>query len=180
MQALSNPPQLMTVRTRFGDTHVTAHGPQDAPAVVLIPAMGVTSTMWEPNLPALSRAYRTLSVDTIGDLGLSVLTSPAVYPRNGKAYSEWLVDLFNELSIRQADLVGASLGGWIAMNHAIYAPERVRRLVLLGPMGLPSWWTTLKVLSHLWRVFLLPSASARAARARSAGGSGTPFRSEGR
>ena len=32
------------------------------------------------------------------------------------------------------------------MNHAIYAPYRVRRLVLLGPMGLPAWRTTLAVL----------------------------------
>jgi pimeloyl-ACP methyl ester carboxylesterase len=38
------------------------------------------------------------------------------------------------------------MGGWIAMNHAIYAPYRLRRLVLLGPMGLPAWRTTLAVL----------------------------------
>jgi hypothetical protein len=31
--------------------------------------------------------------------------------------------------------------------------------VLLGPMGLPSWWTTLKVMSHLWSVFLFPTRS---------------------
>jgi pimeloyl-ACP methyl ester carboxylesterase len=32
------------------------------------------------------------------------------------------------------------------MNYAIYAPCRVRRLVLLGPVGLPAWRTTLAVL----------------------------------
>jgi len=37
------------------------------------------------------------------------------------------------------------MGGWIAMNHAIHAPERLRRLVLLGPMGLPPWRATLAV-----------------------------------
>ena len=32
------------------------------------------------------------------------------------------------------------------MNHAIYAPERLRRLVVLGPMGLPPWRATVAVL----------------------------------
>ena len=38
------------------------------------------------------------------------------------------------------------MGGWIAMNHAIVAPDRVRRLVLLGPMGLAPWRATASVL----------------------------------
>jgi pimeloyl-ACP methyl ester carboxylesterase len=45
------------------------------------------------------------------------------------------------------------MGGCIAMNHAIYAPDRVRRLVLLGPMGLPPWRATLAVLMpFVWYV----------------------------
>jgi pimeloyl-ACP methyl ester carboxylesterase len=38
------------------------------------------------------------------------------------------------------------MGGWIAMNHAIYAREHVRRLVLLGPMALSPWRANLGVL----------------------------------
>jgi len=47
--------------------------------------------------------------------------------------------VYAKLEITQADVVAGSTGGWIAMNHAIYARGRVRRLVLLGPMGLPPW-----------------------------------------
>jgi pimeloyl-ACP methyl ester carboxylesterase len=54
--------------------------------------------------------------------------------------------VYAKLEIAQADVVAGSMGGWIAMNHAIYSPERVRRLVLLGPMGLPPWRATLAVL----------------------------------
>lgn len=115
--------------------------------------------MWQPNLAALSQDYRTYALDTIGDLGKSILNHLDVYPRNGPAYSDWLTDVFNEFGIEQADIIGSSMGGWIAMNHAIHAPERVKRMVLLGPMGLPSWWTTLKVMSHLWSVFLFPTRS---------------------
>ena len=151
------PYERLTVPTRYGNTSMVAVGPEGALPLVLLPAMGVTSSMWLPNIAALSRGYRAYALDTIGDLGKSTLYNQDEYPRNGKAYSEWLVDVFNELDIEQADVIGASMGGWIAMNHAIHAPERVRRIVLLGPMGLPSWWTTLKVLSHLWKVFLFPT-----------------------
>ncbi|HLF73131.1 MAG TPA: alpha/beta fold hydrolase [Anaerolineales bacterium] len=153
------PYESFTVPTRYGSTHIIASGRPDAPPLVLIHALGVTSTMWLPNVAALSRDYRTYALDTIGDVGRSTLKQPDLYPRNGQACSQWLVDVFNEIGIGQADVIGASMGGWITMNHAIHAAERVRRIVLLGPMGLPSWLTTLKVLSHLWSVLLFPTRS---------------------
>jgi pimeloyl-ACP methyl ester carboxylesterase len=55
-------------------------------------------------------------------------------------------DVCSCLSITRADVVAGSMGGWIAMNHAIYAPNRLRRLVLLGPMGLAPWRATFSVL----------------------------------
>jgi pimeloyl-ACP methyl ester carboxylesterase len=36
----------------------------------------------------------------------------------------------------ELDLVGYSLGGWIAAEYAAFYPERVRRLVLITPTGL--------------------------------------------
>jgi len=153
------PYKRLTVSTRYGNTSMIAVGLEGAPPIVFLPALGVTSKMWLPNLATMSREYRIYALDTIGDLGESVLYDSEQYPKNGQAYSEWLVDVFNELGIEQADVIGASMGGWIAMNYAIHAPERVRRIVLLAPMGLPSWWTTLRVMSHLWSVFLFPTRS---------------------
>lgn len=151
------PYESFKVSTRFGSTHITASGPQDAPPLVLVHAMGVTLTMWQPNISALSRAYRVYALDTIGDQGKSKLDNTEHYPKNGQGYSQWLIDVFDALGIEQASVIGASMGGWITMNHAIYAPERVKRIVLLGPMGLPSWLTTLMTISHLWSVLLFPT-----------------------
>jgi pimeloyl-ACP methyl ester carboxylesterase len=39
------------------------------------------------------------------------------------------------LKIERFDLVGCSIGGWIAADMATKSPERVRRLVLVGPVG---------------------------------------------
>jgi pimeloyl-ACP methyl ester carboxylesterase len=46
------------------------------------------------------------------------------------------LELFNELELRRFDLVGISLGGWMAAEFAVAYPERVRRLVLVAPAGL--------------------------------------------
>lgn len=46
------------------------------------------------------------------------------------------LDLFGELGLGRVDLVGISLGGWMAAEFAVLFPERVRRLVLAAPAGL--------------------------------------------
>ena len=63
------------VPTRFGSTHVHTCGPQDAPPLLLLPGQAVSSTMWYPNIGALSHAYRVYAPDIIGDMGKSVRTA---------------------------------------------------------------------------------------------------------
>ncbi len=48
------------------------------------------------------------------------------------------LDLFDQLHLVQFDLVGFSLGGWMAAEFAIAHTQRVRRLVLVAPAGLPD------------------------------------------
>jgi pimeloyl-ACP methyl ester carboxylesterase len=87
----------------------------------------------------LSEQWRTYALDTIGDIGKSELADPDRYPKRSRDYSAWLDDVFAGLDITRADMVAGSMGGWIAMNHAVCRPDRLRRLVLLGPMGLAPW-----------------------------------------
>ena len=47
-----------------------------------------------------------------------------------------LLDVLDRLGIDRADVVGASLGGWIGAELAVRWPERVRRLVLVNAVGL--------------------------------------------
>jgi pimeloyl-ACP methyl ester carboxylesterase len=109
--------------------------------------------VWSSIIAPLSEKRRVYVLDTIGDFGKSELADPDRYPKKGRDYSAWLDDVYEQLAITQADVVAGSMGGWIAMNHAIHAPDRVRRLVLLGPMGLPPWRATLAVLiPFVWYV----------------------------
>lgn len=47
--------------------------------------------------------------------------------------------LLDRLELEQVDLVGTSLGGWLAAELAVHSPQRVRRLVLLNAVGLDIW-----------------------------------------
>ncbi len=124
------PYESFDVLTRFGKTHVIASGPKEAQPLVLLHATSASATMWFPNIADLSRNYRTYALDTIGEPGKSVVSNP---PQNRSDYALWLTDVFNHLNIAQADVVGASYGGWVTMNLALYAPERVKKIVLLSP-----------------------------------------------
>ena len=63
----------------------------------------------------------------------------------GSALPDWLdrpddiailyLELLARLGHAQLDLIGCSLGGWIAAELAIMVPERFRRIVLVGPVG---------------------------------------------
>jgi pimeloyl-ACP methyl ester carboxylesterase len=45
-------------------------------------------------------------------------------------------DVLDALGIESAHVVGVSIGGWMAAELAAIAPERVRKLVLVNPLGL--------------------------------------------
>ncbi len=118
------------VKTRFGDTHLVANGPETAPPLFLFHSAGSGSLQWFRNVGPLSKHYRTYSVDTIGEVNKSVLNRKL---RSRQDFVDWILDLFTALKIDKADLVGNSYGGFIAFNTALYLPERVRKVVLIGP-----------------------------------------------
>lgn len=51
-------------------------------------------------------------------------------------YLHHYLDLFDALDIQEFSLIGHSLGGWIAARFAVDHRERLRRLVLIAPVGL--------------------------------------------
>jgi pimeloyl-ACP methyl ester carboxylesterase len=48
------------------------------------------------------------------------------------------LELMDRIGLERADLVGCSLGGWIAAEMATKAPERFNKLVLVAPVGVKT------------------------------------------
>jgi pimeloyl-ACP methyl ester carboxylesterase len=88
--------------------------------------------------------FRIYAVDIIGDPGFSATARPAYHTED---HALWLDDVFKSLDLRSADMVGASFGGWIALDFATRRPNAVSRLVLLAPAGIarPSFAATLEI-----------------------------------
>jgi pimeloyl-ACP methyl ester carboxylesterase len=124
------PYEARHIATRLGDTHVVVSGPAAAPAVLLLPSLAASAMLWKPNAEALSAAFRIYAVDTIGQTGKSV---PTRRIRNRRDMADWLNDLMDGLGIARASIVGSSYGGFLALNQASLAPDRVDRLVLISP-----------------------------------------------
>jgi pimeloyl-ACP methyl ester carboxylesterase len=89
-----------------------------------------------------------LSVDIIGDPGYSAPSRP---PFAGDYHARWVDDIWAALNLQQASLVGASLGGWVALDYASRRPDRVSRVIALAPAGIVRMSTAaaLKILPFL-------------------------------
>ena len=121
--------------TQYGKVHVIVSGPEGAPAILLLHASGVSSWSWKFNVEELSRDYRTYAVDLIGDAGKSEFASMDNVMKDGNDQAELYTEITGKHGVDKACVVGASEGGFIGSNFALYAPERVEKLILLGPMG---------------------------------------------
>jgi pimeloyl-ACP methyl ester carboxylesterase len=115
--------------------HVRDTGPRTAPAVILLHGLGSSLQTWDAWTPALTPTHRVVAFDLPG-FGLTG-TDP-----NGNYTDAHTVDvlaaLMTRLNIRQASLIGNSLGGKIAWNFAVRYPDRVTKLVLVSPDGFAS------------------------------------------
>ena len=129
------PYEELDLLTRFGTTHVIASGSEEARPIILLHGQDSCAISWVYNIADLSRNFRTYAIDTIGDIGKSKLTC---LPKSRKDYAEWLFEVFEQLKIEKADLMGISYGGFLATNFALAYPQRVNCVVLLAP-GIPNF-----------------------------------------
>lgn len=89
---------------------------------------------WRLVMPALSQHARVIAPDMVG---FGFTDRPAGQQYNMDVWVEQAVGLLDALGIERADLVGNSFGGALALALTLRHPQRVRRLVLMGSVGVP-------------------------------------------
>jgi pimeloyl-ACP methyl ester carboxylesterase len=99
---------------------------------VLLHALGLSRSAWDPVVPALSQHFDVIAVDLPG-FGASAPLPPHVEPTPA-ALAEAVAALLAELGVTAAHVAGNSLGGWVALELAALTP--VASLTLLAPAGL--------------------------------------------
>ncbi|MEN9483906.1 MAG: hypothetical protein RJB37_1786 [Pseudomonadota bacterium] len=137
--ASMNPELGRRVRTGTFETNVHDLGTaaEGQPPVLLIHGSGPGVSAWANwrlVMPVLAQQRRVIAPDMVG---FGYTDRPA-----GTAYimDTWVqqaLDLLDALDVPQVDLIGNSFGGALSLALAIRAPQRVRRLVLMGSVGVP-------------------------------------------
>jgi 4,5:9,10-diseco-3-hydroxy-5,9,17-trioxoandrosta-1(10),2-diene-4-oate hydrolase len=103
---------------------------------VLLHGGGPGASSWSnfgKTMPVLAKRFRVLMMDLPG-YGQS-----AARPVTGHFFTvaaQALAGLLDALSVEKVHLIGNSLGGGAALRFALDYPDRVGRLVLMGPGGL--------------------------------------------
>jgi len=115
-----------TIRTNGIDTHYALSGRPGAPTVILSHGLAANLSMWEPQLPMLSRSFSVLRYDIRGH-GASSAT-PGDYSLELLARD--VIALMDALGIDAAHYVGLSLGGMVGQYVGAWHRERLLSLVL--------------------------------------------------
>ena len=103
----------------------------DGPDVVCVHGLGATKASFFDTAAALTRAgYRVHALDLPGFGGSS---KPVSGPYSARWFADTVVEVMDALDVGRARLVGNSMGGRVAIEVGLRAPERVAGLALLSP-----------------------------------------------
>lgn len=133
------------------------HG--EGETVLILPGLLTSCDFWKLNVPALAEHHRVYVLDYPG---IGKADKPDV-PYDLPWIRDQVIAFMDRMKIQDANLIGASLGGHLAMMIALEQPQRVRKLALMGSSGawtrpslpvtvaLNSLWNEVLVCDHLRR-----------------------------
>lgn len=134
LTAADNPEIGTAVRTGGFLTNVHDRGAGRPVVFIHGSGPGVSAwANWRGVIPALSQQMRVIAPDMAG-FGYTG-SVPGIVPDRA-VWIRQLLDLLDGLELDAVDVVGNSFGGAIALALAIAHPQRVRRLVLMGSVGI--------------------------------------------
>jgi 3-oxoadipate enol-lactonase len=100
-------------------------GPDDAPWLVLSNSLGADISMWQPQIPFLTAAYKVLRYDTRGHGKSDV-------PQGPYHFDDLVGDvigLMDAMGIQTASFMGLSMGGMTGLGLSLSHADRITRVV---------------------------------------------------
>lgn len=122
--------QDIFLSTKLGETHIITTGKDESPPLVLIHAYYTSAASWYKNLKLFSENFKVYNVDIIGDPNKS---RPLKVIRQLGDFVDWFEDIMKGLGLDKAFFVGNSVGAYHIMNYYLHFPQRVNKMVLIGP-----------------------------------------------
>jgi pimeloyl-ACP methyl ester carboxylesterase len=110
-----------------GELEVVEKGPRDASPIVLIHCFSCAIDWWSRMMPMLDRDHRVIAVDLLGHGGSEKPTSGYTIPNQADLVAQAL----GRLGVRDAVVVGHSLGGSVAVGLAERSPQLVKKVMII-------------------------------------------------
>jgi pimeloyl-ACP methyl ester carboxylesterase len=110
-----------------GKLEVVEKGPRGASPIVLIHCFSCAINWWDRMMPLLDRDHRVIAVDLLGHGGSEKPTSGYTIPNQADLVAEAL----GRLEVRDAVVVGHSLGGSVAVGLAERSHGLVRKVMII-------------------------------------------------
>jgi pimeloyl-ACP methyl ester carboxylesterase len=110
-----------------GDLQVAEHGPRTGSPIVLLHCFSCAMNWWDGMAPLLERDHRVITVDLLGHGGSEKPGSGYTPPNQAKVVAEVL----ERLGVRNATVVGHSLGGSVGVALTEQNPDLVERLAII-------------------------------------------------
>lgn len=125
---------IASVDSRLGPVSVGQRGDGSGDTVLLIHGFASDMNSWGFNLEEFGRGRTVVAVDLPGH-GTS---TKSVGDGSVAALADALGDVLDRLAVERVHLVGHSLGGAIALQLAERLGDRLGRIVLIAPAGIPG------------------------------------------
>jgi pimeloyl-ACP methyl ester carboxylesterase len=93
--------------------------------LVLLANLGWDSQMWAQNMPALAQSYHVIAVDLIGTGGSA---KPHIDYKMD-TWTDFIAEFLSQKGIRKATIIGAVMGGALAVQFALDHPEMSEGLI---------------------------------------------------
>ena len=133
MNASINPELGRRIRAAGIDTNYHDIGSGEPVFLIHGSGPGVTAwANWRLTMPVLAERFRVIAPDMVG-FGYTERPADIRYTMDG--WVEHALGVMDALGLEQTHLVGNSFGGALALALAIRAPHRVKRLALMGSVG---------------------------------------------
>lgn len=131
---MSGKPEIAnSIQTGAFKTNYHDYGSGDPVLLIHGSGPGVSSwANWSRVMPKLSARRRVLAIDM---LGFGYTERPANPQFSMDIWAKQAVDFLDAMELKKVDVVGNSFGGALALALAINYPEKIRKVVLMGSMG---------------------------------------------
>jgi pimeloyl-ACP methyl ester carboxylesterase len=119
-----------------GRVRLLRGGPDDRPVLVLIHGGGTDNAAisWATVFQTLAAHWQVIAIDLPG-FGGSAGLEPVGGPQE---LARFVIMVLDRLALERVTCLGVSMGGHVALNLALRAPDRVAGLVLIAPGGLTA------------------------------------------